>query len=138
MPKDIPDIHQPHDSLFKKAFKDTKVAIDFLKSRLPPKILARIDLNTLKLENSSFVDEKLRKTHSDLVLSANINGKKGYIYFLIELQMRKDDTIVLRLLEYNAQLMREYITKHKGDKLPSIINIVLYAGKTSYRGDRCI
>ena len=28
------NIHQPHDSLFKEAFKNKEVAMDFLKSRL--------------------------------------------------------------------------------------------------------
>lgn len=43
-------IHHPHDSLFKKAFKDKNVAIDFLKNRLPAKTLERIDLNSVREE----------------------------------------------------------------------------------------
>ena len=75
MPKDILDIHHPHDSLFKKAFKNKAVAKDFLKSRLSKQLLKKIKLDTLKIENSSFISEKLRKTHSDLVLSTNIESK---------------------------------------------------------------
>ena len=135
--KDL-NIHQPHDTLFKKAFKDKEVAKDFLKNRLPPEVLARIELNTLKLENSSFVSQELSKSHSDLVLSAYIDGQKGYIYFLVELQMTSDKLMALRLLEYNVLLMREHIDKKKENKLPTIINLVIYAGKASYKGDKRI
>ena len=68
MKKDILDIHQPNDRLFKKAFTP-EVATDFLKNRLPAKVLKRVDLSTLKVEDSSFIDEQLRNTRSDRVLS---------------------------------------------------------------------
>ncbi len=68
-----------HDSLFKKAFQDKEVATDFLKNRLPSKVLADIDLSTIAIEDATFIANNLRASYSDLVLSANIKGEKGYI-----------------------------------------------------------
>ena len=130
-------IHQPHDSLFKEAFKNKEVATDFLKSRLEPAILKRVDLATLKPEDASFVDKRLAKRYSDLVFSAEMDGKKGYLYFLIELQVEDDKDIALRVLEYNVRLMRKHVAQGSS-KLPAIINFVLYAGKTPYRGNETI
>ena len=127
-------IHHPHDSLFKKAFQDKEVAIDFLKSRLSSKVLKEIDLGTIALEGTTFIESDLKASYSDLVLSANVKGEKGYIYTLVELQTQNDDTMALRLLEYNGRLMRKHGKAKKGKKLPTIINIVLYAGAKPYKG----
>ena len=132
------EIHHPHDSLFKKALQHKEVAIDFLKNRLPSKALKEIDLATVTAENTTFIESDLKASYSDLVLSANIKGEKGYIYTLVELQTQNDDTMPLRLLEYNVRLMRKHVAAKKGKKLPTIINIVLYAGAKPYKGAKCI
>jgi len=129
------DIHQPHDKLFKVAFGHKEVLQDFLRSRLTPEILVKVDLSTAKLENCSFVSEELKGTQSDIVYSVQIGGKKGYIYTLIEHQSELDDNQSLRLLEYNIQLWRQHKKQHEGDKYPAIINLVLYTGTKSYSGD---
>jgi len=128
-------IHQPHDSLFKKAFGNPKATKDFLTSTLNTALLKRINLDTLQLENSSFISEELSKIYSDLIFSMQIDQKKSYIYCLIEFQMEVDENMVMRLWEYNTSLMRQHI--NQGNKeLPVIINIVLYAGKNPYTGHK--
>ena len=134
----ILDLHHPHDSLFKQAFKNKEVTIDFLKNRLDPTILQQLDLNTLKLENSSFITPKLKKTYSDLVFSVSTKKTKAYIYLLIEHQTSLDKHMILRLLEYNTQLMRQHTTQEKTTKLPTIINFVLYSGKEPYTGPKTL
>jgi len=128
------EIHQPHDKLFKVAFGHKEVLKDFLKSRLTPEILAKVDLTTAKLENCSFVSEELRGTQSDIVYSVQIDGKKGYIYTLIEHQSEVDGKQPMRLLGYNVQLWCQHIKQHGSDKYPAIINLVLYTGTKVYKG----
>jgi len=128
------EIHQPHDKLFKVAFGNKKVLQDFLKNRLTPEILARVDLSTAKLENCSFVSEELKGTQSDIVYSVQIDGEKGYIYTLIEHQSEPDGHQPLRLLGYNLQLLWQHVKQHKNDKYPAIINLVLYTGTEAYKG----
>jgi len=128
------EVHQPHDKLFKAAFGDKEVLQDFLKSRLTLEILKRVDLSTVKLENCSFVSEELKGTQSDIVYSVQIDGKKGYIYTLIEHQSEPDGNQPLRLLGYNLRLWWQHAKQHKDDKYPVIINLVLYTGTEAYKG----
>jgi len=132
------EIHQPHDKLFKVAFGRKKVLQDFLKSRLTPEILAKVDLSTAELENCSFVSEELRGTQSDIVYSVQIDGEKGYIYTLIEHQSEPDGNQPLRLLGYNLQLWWQHSKQYKDEKYPAIINLVLYTGTKSYGGCKSI
>ena len=127
------EIHQPHDSLFKAAFSHKQVMIDFLTSRLPKQTLARIDLNTLRLTNKSFVSKAGRQTHSDLVYAALMDKQKGYIYLVTEHFSQQEAHIPLRQLEYNLPLMRQHLQEgHK--KLPLILNICVYNGTDPYKG----
>jgi len=133
MDKEI-EVHQPHDKLFKAAFGNKEVLQDFLKSRLSPEILVKVDLSTAKLENSSFISEEMKGTQSDIVYSVQIDGKKGYIYTLIEHQSEVDSKQPIRLLGYNVQLWCQHIKQHANDKYPAIINLVLYTGEEAYKG----
>ena len=133
------ELHHPHDNLFKAAFYNKSVACDFLSNRLPADIKKRINLDTLKLEHCSFVNEKLKRKHSDVVYSANIDGKPGYVYTLIEQQSTIDNRQVVRLMKYNALLLeRHYDQYPEQEKIPAIINLVLYTGSETYRGPQSI
>ena len=132
------DIHHPHDSLFKQAFRHKGTVTDLLKNRLKPEVLASLDLNTLQLENSSFISTKLKKTYSDLVFSVHSQKAKSYIYILIEHQTQEDKHMMLRLLEYNLALMRQHVANRASSKLPVIINFVLYSGKKPYTGPKSL
>ncbi len=62
-------IISPHDAFCKKFLGNLEVARDFLKTHLPPAVLKKCDLSTLKVEDCSFVDENLRQYFSDIVYS---------------------------------------------------------------------
>ena len=54
--KSKPDqIQNPHDALFKSMCTDVKITLDLLKSTLPAELLAKINLDTLRLTDKSFV-----------------------------------------------------------------------------------
>jgi len=129
------NIYHSHDNFFKVAFKSKEVMTDFLKNRLEKKLLSKLDLSTLQLENSSFIKEKLQRSQSDLVFSVRTHDKKGYVYILVEHQTKEDKHMMLRLLDYNTQLMLEH-SKKGTDTIPVIINFVLYTGKKPYKGPK--
>ena len=141
MAKDT-SIHHPHDNLFQAALTHKNVAIDFLKHRLPAFIKKRVDFSTLNLERTTFISKRLRKRYSDVVYSAKIGGKKGYIYTLIEHQSNEDDHQVLRLLEYMGKLIAQHVKKHPKSKFepyPVIVPLVCYTGREkSYKGPKSI
>ena len=132
-------LHHPHDNLFQAAMAHKSVAYDFLNSRLPLRLKKRVDLNTLRLEPDTFVDNKLTSKRSDIIYAAQIDKKEGYIYTLVEQQSQEARDQVIRLLEYNARLLRLHKKQHPQEKkLPPIINIVLYTGDKAYQGPRSI
>lgn len=51
------DLHHLHDAFFKKTLSKLEVAKDLLKAHLSPEISQRIDWNTLRLTNKSYVTE---------------------------------------------------------------------------------
>ena len=124
------DLHQPHDSFAKKTLSNLEVAKDLLKAHLAPELVRRIDWNTLRITNKSYVTEQLNQLHSDVVYSCQVGGKKAYIYTLIEHQSTADPMMPFRILQYNVLLMEEHLAQgHK--QLPIVINLCLYSGQQS-------
>ena len=79
-------IHQPHDKLFKLSMKDIRVARAFFKNHLPVDILEQLDLDTLKWESNSFVDDAFKATEADVVYSLKQGTEVAYLYLLCENQ----------------------------------------------------
>ncbi|HCJ9626836.1 TPA: Rpn family recombination-promoting nuclease/putative transposase, partial [Escherichia coli] len=80
----------PHDALFKSFLTHPDTARDFMEIHLPKDLRELCDLDSLKLESASFVDEKLRALHSDILWSVKTREGDGYIYVVIEHQSRED------------------------------------------------
>ena len=123
-------VKNPHDAFFKAMCMNINVAIDLLRSSLPEKLFSKIKLDTLQLTDKSFVSPELRQIHSDMVYRAEINGRLGYIAFVLEDQATPHKLMAFRKLEYNVGAMRKHL-KQGEEKLPAIINICLYHGKKS-------
>src|SRR5688572_22478854 len=100
-----------HDSLFKRAFSVPAHAAGELRSVLPEALTKELDLSTLKLEPASFVDEEMKHRHADLLFSASIAERPGFVYLLFEHQEKPDDVMPWRVLTYQqriwAALLRE-------------------------------
>ena len=126
-------IHQPHDGFFKHSLSSVTVAKDFLQAHLSPSITQRIQWDTLKMTNRSYVNQKLAQLHSDVVYTCQLDKKSAYIYLLIEQQTKPDPLLPFRFLEYNVSLLKEHIAqrqeKYKNRPLPVVINLCLYSGK---------
>jgi predicted transposase/invertase (TIGR01784 family) len=75
------EINNPHDAFFKYAFGDKEIAKDFLKYYLPKQVTKELDLETLKEEKGSYIDEQLKGLYSDLLFKIKDKDKKdNYIY----------------------------------------------------------
>ena len=126
-------IHNPHDGFFKHATSDITVARDLLKVHLTPAIKQRIQWNTLKMSNRSFVDEQLAHMSSDMVYTCQIDKRGAYIYVLIEHQSKPDPLLPFRFLQYNVEILKQHIQqleeKDKNKPLPVIINMCLYSSQ---------
>ena len=133
-------IHQPHDKFIKVAFKRKEVIIDFLLANLPQRILEKLDLSSLELQDSSFVDGKFKAYASDVLVRVNSAEGDGYLYFLVEHQSTSDSFIIVRLLQYIANIVNYDMKRQLSVdpdrsklKVPAIYPFVLYSGKEKYK-----
>ena len=104
---------------------------------LPPELIARLDLEHLRLVPGSFVDEDLRQRHSDILMRTRLltpDGDGGaarevLVYCLIEHQSTPDPLMPLRVLEYLVKIWRRHTDRHpKTTALPMMLPVVLYQG----------
>lgn len=131
-------VHTPHDSAFKIAFNELRVAHDFIVRCVPKDVLDRADLKTLRRCSENFVDRALHKTEADVIYCAKIRNRnpsseEQYVYFLIEQQRNPDRWSPLRVFSYNFGIMNAHRREHpKARCLPLVFSMVLYNGRKPY------
>jgi predicted transposase YdaD len=119
----------PHDSLFRFTFGKPENAAALIRANLPEVAARRVDWSSLRLENGSFVDEDAKWRHCDLVFSARIDRKHGFIYVVLEHQSSADPLMPLRMLQYLVRIWNAWLAKHKRAKrIPAVMPIVVYHG----------
>lgn len=117
-----------HDGLFKLFLREPDTARDFLAVHLPADIRAQVRLDTLKLEPGSFVVQKLRELHSDVLYSVETaEGHAGYIYCLVEHQSTADRMMAWRMMRYSMAVMDAHLKKGN-DTLPVVVPLLFYQG----------
>ena|SRR5699024_2511595 len=104
-------IKNPHDKFFKETFSHIQVAKNFLHHYLPQEVMKFLDLGTLELQKDSFISKEMKESFSDLLFSADINGREGYVYFLFDHTRFPDKTFALQLLKYMAEIWDTKIRK---------------------------
>lgn len=120
----------PHDAMFKQFLAHPDTARDFMELHLPTELRSHCDLNTLKLESGSFLEDDLRPYYSDVLYSLKTTTGKGYIHVLIEHQSRPDSHMAFRLMRYAIGAMQRHLDAGH-QKLPLVIPVLFYAGKRS-------
>ncbi len=126
------DILNPHDKFFKETFGRVAVAKDFLYHYLPQSIVQIVDMDTLVPQKDSYINNKLRESFSDLLFSAEINAREGYIYFLFEHKSSPSRDIGFQLLKYMVEIWNTKISKEEIYELPVIIPLVVYHGEKGW------
>ncbi|WGL93763.1 Rpn family recombination-promoting nuclease/putative transposase [Arsenophonus nasoniae] len=120
----------PHDTLFKQFLSEKETAKEFFEIWLPDEIKSVCNLETIRAESSSFIDEEMKNYQSDILYSVNTKKGKGYLYLLIEHQSTPDKLIAWRLMRYSMAAMQKHLEAgHK--KLPLVYPILFYAGEKS-------
>ena len=122
----------PHDAVFKKFLRHTDTARDFLDIHLPSSLRQLCDLETLRLESASFIEEDLRACYSDVLWSLKTTAGEGYIYVVIEHQSSPDAHMAFRLMRYAIAAMQRHLDAgHK--RLPLVIPMLFYHGIVQHR-----
>lgn len=121
-----------HDHFFTKSMSRIKVAKEFFEGSLPKGIKEKVDLNTLKLLPTRFIDNELAEGTMDILYSVDFEGTLGYLYVLCEHQSTPDHLMNLRMQKYMLRICSEHQKKHPKKKLPLIYPMLLYSGKRNY------
>jgi predicted transposase/invertase (TIGR01784 family) len=124
--------HSLHDRLFRETFSRVSEAKLFFKHFLPEDISEYLDLETLKLQNTSFVNERLESHFSDIVYSCQWenSSQEAFLTFILEHKSYPEKHPHLQLMRY---MLEGYTYQLKQNKnLSLIIPVVLYHGKEQW------
>lgn len=131
----MPDIpHHPTDHFFKRAFMELRVVKDFIEKYVPQEFLSKVNLNTLQIEKGTFVTANYQHRETDMLYSVQYQDKRAYFYILCEMQAQIDKTIALRINGYLHHFFELYSKQHPKTEFPIIYPMIIYAGKTTWKG----
>ena len=122
--------HQKYDKTIKLVLNNKEEVAELINRVL--KLKNKLKDEDIERYSNSFVNLKYERQEADVVYKK----KDQKIFFLIEHQSRVDNTMPLRILDYQKDIIdsalnhRKYLTK--GEKIPLIIPIVLYTGSNKW------
>ena len=129
---DSNDLNNPHDKFFKGAFSMLDVTYPLLVAFLPKDLLDKLDLNTLEIDQNSYIDDELKETFSDLVWSCRLKNsqQERKIAFLFEHKSYKPAYPHFQINDYQRNAWKAQIAV---DQQPvPILPIVFYHGKEKW------
>jgi hypothetical protein len=81
----------------------------------------------------SFVDERLRKSASDVLFSVRLAGREALVYLLFEHKSWVDPLVSYQLLRYMVRIWERYRRDHHGaTTLPPIVPLVVHHSETGW------
>jgi predicted transposase/invertase (TIGR01784 family) len=132
-------VHNPHDKLFRSSLQFPEVAQEYLEMFLPEDFKKRLDFNSVIYCQTTFIDEALKLSQSDVLFKAKFDDKDAYLYLLNEHESEVDQLIAFWLMKYMI-LIWDYHIKEVGESkalpLPMIIPMVFYTGDRKYTAHR--
>ncbi|MFK7972599.1 MAG: Rpn family recombination-promoting nuclease/putative transposase [Bacteroidia bacterium] len=123
----------PHDTYFRHSFSNSEIARDFLVHFVKDDIVPLLDLDTLTLSETSYVDESLQSHFSDVVYTCLLKHEEVNISVTISLLLEHksyiDHNIHLQLLRYQLNAWEHQQKETPTGDLQPIIPIVIYHGE---------
>jgi len=118
--------NNPHDRYFKAVFSDKHNVEGLLQGALP-EIYNNIDLQTLQIDNNSYIKKELQTEFSDIVYSCKYGEKKIKIALLFEHKSTEDINVEMQMLHYIISIW-EHNFKQKERYIP-VIPIIFHHGE---------
>ena len=124
-------IIQSHDRFFKTLFSGKNEIKEFVTKTFPTEITENLQLETLELDQTEYVDSNLRTAYSDLVYNCKYgNNTDIKISLLFEHKSRPEKIPHLQLLGYMLKIWEKQIKQNQN--LTPIIPIIFYHGKNKW------
>lgn len=125
-------VQNVHDKFFKETFSRIDVVTNFLEELVDEKLVKKLDLSTLKIDNNSFIDEELEEYFADILYTCDyVDIGKVHISLLFEHKSYKEDHPHWQLNQYILNIWKASSKQKKKKPLP-IIPIVIYHGKEKW------
>ncbi len=132
------NITHSHDKFFKTLFSKKEAVAEVIEKILPSNISEPLDLDTLILDNTEYVDEELKNTCSDVVYNcqykqANNETIEVKISLLFEHKSYQEKYPHLQILRYFLNIWEMQVKQNQ--PITPIIPIIFYHGKSKWKQD---
>jgi len=125
------NIANQHDKYFKEIFSRKEEMIDFITNALP-QIAKYLDINTLQLDTTQYIDKRLQVGYSDLVYNCKYANKVDLkIALLFEHKSQPENFPHLQLLAYMIKIWETNIKQNQ--RLMPIVPILFYHGADEWK-----
>lgn len=125
-----------HDACFKSFFGREEFVRDFIQYYIPEEIKCHLDLSSIEIDMEGYTSEELKEFYSDVVATLSFldSDQTLDMYFLFEHKSSPDRYARLQILNYQVQKwMRMFKNQHLGRRLPIIVPVVIYHGKSNWK-----
>ncbi|MCF6240062.1 MAG: Rpn family recombination-promoting nuclease/putative transposase [Bacteroidales bacterium] len=120
-----------HDKFFKKIFSKKENIKELLFEILPDEIVKKLNLETIELDSTEYIDEKLRTNFSDLVYNCRYKEQIIKISLLFEHKSSPEQYPHFQLNRYMLNIWQTQLSQKQ--KLTQVIPIILYHGKKKWQ-----
>ena len=124
-------VHHEHArQQLQAALSEPRLVADLLRACVPGP-WQEADFGTLERVNASYVDERERQRHDDMVWRLRVGQRWVWVYLLLEFQQTPESHMALRMLGYVALLAQHLVREkqcHDDGRIPLLLPIVLYSG----------
>lgn len=123
------------DNSYKQIFSHPEMVRDLLRGFVREEWVAQLDFATLEKVGGSYVTDDIRDREDDIIWRIRWGTEWLYLYILLEFQATIDHFMAVRIGGYVHLLYQDLIksgTVKNGEKLPPVLPIVLYNGKTPW------
>jgi predicted transposase/invertase (TIGR01784 family) len=122
-------VHQPHDKYARFVLQIKEVALEMLQFCMPAHILENIDLESLKLSETTYIDEDLKEYFSDICYEGKMQEDLPFrITFILEHKsVEPKYPIMAQLHKYVSNIWANDV--RQGNPLSFTIPIVIYHGE---------
>lgn len=124
--------HHPADRLFKAVFKNADNVRELLAAKLPVELLAVLDLNTIRITDASYVDERLSEDFSDVVMLCDTrSGETVSIPFILEHKSYLPAHPPSQVMHYQDRVWQQQI-RDSTLALTPVVPIMFYHGQEEW------
>ncbi len=122
-------LNNPNDKFFKKLFGLVGVVQDYMTQLFPRHLAAKLDIHSLELDTTSYINSDLETYYSDIVWKCRFANKKehAHICFIFEHKSYVPKYPHIQIGDYKQGAYNKQLAS--GQQLSVVIPIIIYHGK---------